>query len=163
MNIRKATRSDIVAIHRLAHEIWWPTYQSILPAHQIEFMLDKMYSIKSLQEQFTIGITFLIAEDQNEAPAGFASFSPSDESLSTYKINKLYILPEKQRIGLGRLLITNIVTRVKQEGGKVLELNVNRNNPAVNAYKKFGFEIFAEVDIPYFQYILNDYVMRMPI
>ncbi|MGV3510078.1 MAG: GNAT family N-acetyltransferase [Sphingobacteriaceae bacterium] len=163
MNIRKATPFDIVAIHQLAHKIWWPTYQPILPAHQIEFMLDKMYSIKSLQEQFDEGITFLIVIDQNDVPIAFASFSLSDEFLSVYKIHKLYILPEKQGIGLGRLLLTNIVTDVKQRDGKVLELNVNRNNPAVNAYKKFGFEIFAEVDIAYFKYTLNDYIMRMPI
>ena len=44
-----------------------------------------------------------------------------------------------------------------------LELNVNRANPALGFYTKLGFEISETVDIPYYQFILNDYVMRKAI
>jgi len=31
---------------------------------------------------------------------------------------------------------------------------------ALNFYKKVGFEIFKEEDIPYYQYWMNDFILR---
>jgi ribosomal protein S18 acetylase RimI-like enzyme len=42
-------------------------------------------------------------------------------------------------------------------------LNVNRNNEAKEFYKKLGFKIIREEDIPIGQYWMNDYVMRLTI
>lgn len=159
MNIRPADSKDIPAIHQLSNKIWRATYTGILPAEQIDFMLNKMYSHESLQSQMNEGITFIIVE--TDRPIAFASYSLSDQEQSIYKIHKLYILPEEQGKGIGTLLTNFVKEDVKMKGAKILELNVNRNNPAINFYKKYGFEIFEEVDIPYYQYTLNDYVMRM--
>ncbi|MEJ6980953.1 GNAT family N-acetyltransferase [Pedobacter sp. P351] len=160
MNIRLASSNDIFLIHQLANAIWHSTYKSILPIEQIEFMLSKMYSIESLQSQLDEGITFIFAEAEGKALA-FASYSLSDSQQFIYKIHKLYILPEEQGKGLGTHLTNFIKRDARAKGGKILELNVNRNNPAQNFYRKYGFEVFEEVDIPYYQYTLNDYVMRM--
>ena len=159
MTIRSATITDIPAIYRLAHEIWWPTYQSFISAEQITFMLAEMYSIEMLEEQFKEGIGFLLAE-RDEEHIGFAAYSLSEPENNVFKLHKLYILPSEQGKGTGKKLIEYIADLSKLKGGKVLELNVNRSNPALNFYKKIGFEIYQTVDIPYHQFTLNDYVMR---
>lgn len=160
MNIRPAGSKDIPAIHQLSNKIWRATYTGILSAEQIDFMLNTMYSHESLQSQLNEGITFIIVETE-ERPVAFASYSLSDHEQSIYKIHKLYILPEEQGKGIGTLLTNFVKEDVKMKGAKVLELNVNRNNPSINFYKKYGFEVFETVDIQYYQYTLNDYVMRM--
>lgn len=160
MSIRTASSKDIFLIHKLANTIWHSTYKTILPSEQIEFMLSKMYSIESLQSQIDEGITFIFAEEESK-PLAFASYSLSDSQQFIYKIHKLYILPEEQGRGLGTQLTNFIKSDALARGAKILELNVNRNNPASNFYRKYGFEIFEEVDIPYYQYTLNDYVMRL--
>ena len=160
MNIRVANSGDISAIHLLAHKIWPASYKDILAEDQIELMLDKMYSHESLHSQMDEGIVFLIVELEGR-PIAFASYSLSDQTQSIYKIHKLYLLPEVQGKGIGALLTNFIKDDVIARGAKILELNVNRNNPAYNFYMKYGFEIFKEVDIQYYQYTLNDYVMRM--
>ncbi len=44
---------------------------------------------------------------------------------------------------------------------KMVELNVNRQNKAVDFYKNIGFKIIKEVDIPIGEgYFMNDYVMQ---
>ena len=48
---------------------------------------------------------------------------------------------------------------VKKLGGENLTLNVNRGNKARYFYEKVGYQIIEEVDIPYFDFILDDYIM----
>lgn len=162
MHVRKATKQDILLIKELAEKTWWPTYTDVISEEQINFMLDDMYSAESLEKQMESGIGFLIAEREN-IPVGFASYSQSDKDKLVFKIHKLYILPSEQGKGTGKELIEHISASAKQLGGNTLELNVNRGNKAKNFYLKSGFSIFRIVDIPYNQFVLNDYVMRKDI
>jgi len=155
--IRIAGDSDIITIHQLAEEIWWPTYQDILSEEQIRFMLDDMYSLSALQKQMGDGATFVIAEDESQAIA-FGSYSFID---SLCKIHKLYISPSQQGKGLGKRLLNFIKGEAIKAGCNELELNVNRNNKALQFYLKEGFSILKEVDIPYYTFTLTDYVMQM--
>ncbi len=159
MTIRHATSTDIPAIHQLANEIWWLTYRDFISEEQIMFMLAEMYSVEKLEEQFKSGIDFLLAEYDKQA-IGFASYSLTEEENKVFKLHKLYVLPAEQGNGTGKNLIEYIARLSKEKGGKILELNVNRSNPAFGFYKKTGFELYQTVDIPYYHFVLNDYIMR---
>ncbi len=159
MLIRPATHTDIPKIHRLANEIWPPTYRDVISAEQISFMLKNMYSEDALKSQMSEGVSFLIGE-RNAVPVAFAGFSLTEPKERIFKLQKLYILPSEQGNGLGKKLIEHVAGLVQTQGGKILELNVNRGNPAFGFYKRLGFEIYQIVDIPYYQFVLNDYVMR---
>lgn len=159
MFIRPATETDISTIHKLANEIWWPTYRDVISAEQISFMLQKMYSEEALKIQMDEGISFLIGENGG-VPVAFAGFNLTEPEEQVFKIQKLYLLPSEQGKGSGKRLIKHIADLCKARGGKILELNVNRGNPAFGFYKRIGFEIYQTVDTPYYQFELNDYVMR---
>jgi len=157
MRIRKATEEDITAITELAEKIWWPTYRNIISEEQISFMLKDMYSEESLKKQLVSGVDFILAEKENLAVA-FAGFSLIEPEV--YKLHKLYVLPSEKGNGTGKNLIEYITDLAREQGGKILELNVNRGNSASEFYKKVGFEIYRTVDISYHHFILNDYIMR---
>ena len=157
MRIRKGTEEDITAITELAEKIWWPTYRNIISEEQISFMLKDMYSEESLKKQLVSGVDFILAEKENLAVA-FAGFSLIEPEV--YKLHKLYVLPSEQGNGTGKNLIEYITDLAREQGGKILELNVNRGNSASEFYKKVGFEIYRTVDISYHHFILNDYIMR---
>ena len=159
MIIRKATDSDIQAINELAEKIWWPSYRNIISDEQISFMLNDMYSSESLREQMNSGIEFLLVE-RDKLPLAFAGFSETDTKNQVFKLHKLYVLPTEQGRGTGRKLIEHVSSLAKAKGGKILELNVNRGNPAHHFYRKIGFDIYQTVDISYHHFILNDYIMR---
>lgn len=159
MIIRQATDSDIQAINELAEKIWWPSYRNIISDEQISFMLNDMYSSESLREQMNSGIEFLIVE-RDKLPLAFAGFSETDTKNQVFKLHKLYVLPTEQGQGTGRKLIEQVSSLAKAKGGKILELNVNRGNPAHHFYRKIGFDIYQTVDISYHHFILNDYIMR---
>ncbi len=159
MIIRKAAESDIPAISELAEKIWWPSYRNIISDEQISFMLNEMYSAKSLVEQMHSGVEFMIVERDN-LPLAFAGFSETDTENQVFKLHKLYVLPTEQGRGTGRKLIEHVSSLAKAKGGNILELNVNRGNPAHHFYSKIGFDIYQTVDINYHHFVLNDYVMR---
>ncbi len=159
MKIRIATKLDIPVISELAEKTWWPSYSQIISDEQIGFMLQDMYSAESLLEQMNAGIEFLIVERENMA-LGFAAYSLVDTQNQVFKLHKLYVLPSEQGLGTGKKLIDEVSSSAKLKGGKILELNVNRGNPAQHFYKKMAFDIYQTLDINYHHFVLNDYVMR---
>ncbi|MDO1448018.1 GNAT family N-acetyltransferase [Rhodocytophaga aerolata] len=158
--IKKANESDVPVIIDLAKATWEPTYQGILSKAQIDFMFNEMYAPAALKNQMvSLGHTFLILYIQNK-PAGYASYSVKPENDTVYKLQKLYLLPELHGKGIGKLLIKAVEDKVQEEGGKTLELNVNRYNPARAFYERVGFVFYKEEDIPIGDFWMNDFVMR---
>jgi ribosomal protein S18 acetylase RimI-like enzyme len=66
--------------------------------------------------------------------------------------------------GLGRLLIYDVIGRIKPAGGRSLQLNVNRHNKAVGFYRNMGFTILKEelLDIGG-GHFMDDYVLEIKI
>lgn len=77
------------------------------------------------------------------------------------RLNTIYLLPEAQGKGLGKLLIDAVVGCAKDNNSKVLSLNVNRFNKAVSFYQKQGFEIVEKEDIELDHgYLMKDYKLE---
>ncbi|HEY9044959.1 MAG TPA: GNAT family N-acetyltransferase [Ohtaekwangia sp.] len=160
ISIRNAGIADISIIQDLAEKTWWPTYSSLLTDEQIRFMLDAIYSHDALKKVMEEGSQqfLLLADEQGDQ--GFASYGPRKEDPAIYKLHKLYVLPNNQGKGYGRLLIDEVTNRIKQHNGYTLELNVKRDNPAITFYEKMGFTKLREEDIPIGPYWMKDFVMR---
>ncbi len=157
MLIRKATQKDIEAIQSISKITWAVTY-TFLPKGQMEYMLDWMYSSKSLQEQMQNGHQFYVAE-VDEVIVGFASIS-KEKCETIFKLNKLYVLPTTQKTGAGKALLQSVVAYAKENNGKEIQLQVNRNNNARDFYLKQGFTILDEADFEIGNgFLMNDYVM----
>ncbi|MFD2514438.1 GNAT family N-acetyltransferase [Pontibacter locisalis] len=159
INIRKATTPDIPVIKILAEETWEPTYSSILSKEQIDYMFDVIYKEEALQKQMQAGQTFLLLYEQDK-PVGFASFSVKDQDEHIFKLNKIYLLPACQGKGYGKLLLGAVEEEVKAQGAHMLDLNVNRYNKAKDFYKRCGYYVYQQEDIPIGPYWMNDYIMR---
>ncbi|MFY7965800.1 MAG: GNAT family N-acetyltransferase [Chitinophagaceae bacterium] len=158
MQIRKATIADIETIQSISKITWEDTY-TFLPNGQMEFMLDWMYSTTSLQQQMQNGHQFFVAEFEDNI-VGFASTSIQESNI--YKLNKLYVLPLTQKTGAGKALLQRVIAFVKENGGKEIQLQVNRNNNAKDFYLKHGFTILYEADFEIGNgYFMNDYVMGL--
>ena len=162
--IRRATPSDCALIYELAKPTWKAAYSEILTEQQMEYMLEMMYSDESLTRQMREGHVFFIGLiDEN--PCGFISFRQSGEKL--YILEKLYVLPQIQGAGIGRFLVEEAEAHIHSlHPGKrfLFELNVNRNNIAVDFYKKIGFHIDREVDEDIGNgFYKNDYIMQKAI
>jgi len=158
--IRPAAENEIGTIRKLAEKIFPPTYQSIVPAGQVDYMMEMMYSTSNLASQMEKGQQFLILYHAGQ-PAGFASYSALDRT-DDFSLNKIYLDYDQQGQGLGRILLFEVIRRVREAGGKKLLLNVNKHNMAAGFYRNLGFTILKEemLDIGG-GYFMDDFIMQL--
>ena len=162
ITIRNATINDIELIRELTFKVWPQTYSSIISKEQIDYMLEMMYSNKSLALQMADGSQFIIVQD-TKRPVGFASYKPV--AINIYKLDKIYILQTQQGKGIGKFVIDYILQQIKDRGAESLQLQVNRNNiNAKSFYEKIGFSIIQEADFEIGNgYFMNDFIMEKKI
>jgi diamine N-acetyltransferase len=157
--VKKVGPEAIPLIQNLANIIWPLTYSELITPQQVDYMMELIYSKPSLQKQIEKGHQFIIAYD-GEKPVAFASYSARENNPSVYKLHKIYILPNQQGKGIGKLLISYITKDIAPV--TALQLNVNRHNKALQFYQRIGFKIISEEDIDIGDgFYMNDYVMEM--
>ena len=162
MQIRRAQLQELPILERLARQIWPSTYAHIISQAQIDFMLDWMYSTKTLQEQAEAGHELYILNTDG-LDIGFMALEwKGQEGVSELKINKLYVLPSLQRNGAGRALVNKAIERAQASTASSIFLQVNKANVAKNFYLKLGFEIREEAVFDIGNgFIMDDYIMAL--
>jgi len=160
MKIAVASKEQLPIIQELAAKIWPVAYGNIISSGQIDYMLNMMYSIPSLEKQLQNNNIFLLAEEDNRF-IGFASYELNFDKSNKTKIHKLYVLPERQCKGIGRQLIDYITHIALENQNQSLHLTVNKNNKATNFYLKNGFEVVEEVVFDIGNgFVMDDYIME---
>ena len=161
VEIIEANAKHIPVIVRIAETTWAATYHAILTPDAMRYMLDTIYGHETLQKVITDGSQkFLLLKDKNGF-AGFAAYGKRPDERGIFKLHKIYVLPENQGNGYGKMLIDAVKKQLAEYEATALDLNVNRHNPAQHFYKKLGFKIIREEDVPVGQYFMNDFVMRL--
>jgi|SRR5450631_2979883 len=162
IEVRIASQEDLWQIHELAELIFPATYENIVSADGIAYMMELFYAPEALRSQQESGQVFLIIYFEGKA-AGYASYTRLNV-LGDFKLNKIYLNNRMQGKGLGRFLLFDVIRRVKSEGGRSLQLNVNRFNKAVGFYRNLGFTKLKEelLDIGG-GHFMDDYVLQIKI
>lgn len=161
--IRKADINDIPAIREMAEVVFRLTYKTILSPEQMEYMMDMMYSEESLARQMTVHNHIFFIEEN----CGYVSFRydrRDENGRDVFHLEKLYVMPAQQGSGLGRMLFERIVSEslAASNGNARIELNVNRQNPAVSFYEHLGMYKDREGDFPIGAgFYMNDYIMAI--
>ncbi len=163
--ITKAGTNDIQMIQSVANIAFPATYSEILSNEQITYMMEWMYSTDSLTRQMNEeGHIYYIAKEDN-LPVGFVSIQQEGKDL--FHLQKIYVLPDKQKKHIGSQLFKKAVQAIRElhpESSCVMELNVNRYNKALDFYKRMGMHIAREGDFPIGNnFFMNDYIMALEI
>ena len=154
-------KEEIFLVHKLAHDIWPKAFRNIISSDQINYMLDWMYDINTLEEQVQTGHLFYVVKEDGIAK-GFIGLEPNYPDIEILRIHKFYVLPECQGKGMGRVLFNKAVDVAFDLDLSTLHLNVNRFNPSVEFYKHLGFKVVAEEDIDIGRdYFMEDYIMEL--
>lgn len=156
LKFRKAIQSDVVLIAQLADSIWRKHYISIITMEQIDYMLDLMYSPKSLTKQLNDGHEFTLVYS-GEKPIGYISLNTNDGK--NYFLHKFYIEVEDQGKGIGSELLIHVIEQMPNV--ESIELFVNRENfKTVNFYFKHGFVIKNVINQDIGNgFYMNDFIM----
>jgi GNAT superfamily N-acetyltransferase len=158
--IKPITYKDLEIVSALAYKIWPVVYKEMISQDQISYMLNWMYARETLQHAHISGDFFYSYYHEEEA-VGFIHLHPNQ---NTMKLQKIYILPEYQKLGIGKIFIGFCERLCRDKRFEELELQVNRENSAVNFYLKNGFTIIKEEDFDIGNgFLMNDFIMKKKI
>jgi len=169
IEIRRAGKVELQVIHEMAEVVFRETYKSILSPEQMEYMMDWMYSLPNLEKQVAQGHIYYVAWAGQE-PLGYLSVRKDcvdPDGTEVWHLEKIYVMPSAQGTGLGQKLIETAKQHVRDNKSAAkarIELNVNRNNPAVGFYKHQGLTILRQGDFPIGNgFYMNDYIMGIDV
>ncbi|KRB55721.1 GNAT family N-acetyltransferase [Flavobacterium sp. Root186] len=161
ITISEAGLNDIKIIQEITNITWPITYGEILSQTQLDYMLGLFYSDEALSKQIENKEQLFYLISDSESTIGFIGIEHNYKNEAITKIHKIYLLPETQGKGYGKIVFESIEKLALENNSKALLLNVNRFNTALNFYKKLGFEIKETVDIEIGNgYLMEDYVME---
>jgi sugar lactone lactonase YvrE/ribosomal protein S18 acetylase RimI-like enzyme len=160
--IRRAEATDLSKVETVARATWGVAYAGIIPDDVQRRLLDSWYSLPSLSRALaTNGSSFFVAESGGEV-IGFAQFvRRSSESV---ELTRIYVLPDRQRSGIGMRLLDAGLAEFTEEGVKQVTVQVERDNRnGRRFYERVGFAEPRELthDVQGFGLALVEY--RRPI
>ncbi len=160
MTLSIASKEELPIVRDLAYKIWPDTYGPTHTQAELDYMLTKFYAVKSLEGQLDKGHVFVLAKE-NGVHLGFVSYEINSENTTKTKIHKLYVLPETQGKGIGKMLVDYVKKEALSNRNSALFLNVNKLNKAQYFYTKYGFSITQDIIIDIGNgYVMDDYVME---
>lgn len=156
-----ASLDNIADIQAIASVTFPATYSHLISKEQLDWMYDWMYSTESLTQQFKEGHDFQMLSVDGET-VGFISIQKEKDAEYLFYFQKIYLHPKMHKRGLGRVLLEHgfeYVLALGIENPRV-ELHANRENPAVEFYKKLGFDVYYSKDFEVHEgYFMRDHVM----
>ena len=155
---------DIPALIKLAREIWYAHYPSIITVEQIEYMLDQRYTPDVIRAQLASDNVWWDKLLVDGAMVAFAAYELGDDPCAM-KLDKLYVRNDLHGRGYGSLLMRHVEEQARNRGCTRLYLQVNKNNRgAIQAYIKNGFAVSEAAKFEIGRgFYMDDYVMSKDI
>ena len=137
MFVRTASARDIAAVRDLLVATWHDTYDAIYGADRVTAITDEWHSIAALTARLDRPNSEFLVADDGERIAGMAFASVADEG-KTVMLNQLYVLPDRQGMGIGGMLFDEITSCFPDADKVRLEVE-EKNGKAVAFYRALGF------------------------
>lgn len=158
---RVESQEQIDSLCRIARQVWHETYDDLVPAGQVEYMLDKFQSDHAVKDQMkNLNYRYDMIVIGGE-PVGFVGFSPRYEGREEMFLSKVYLLSDYRGNGAVSKAFALVEEETRREGLSRIRLTVNKGNfHAVDVYRHYGFHVAEEVksDIGC-GYVMDDYIM----
>ena len=127
---------QIELVAALACEIWHEYFTPIIGKSQVEYMLEKFQSKKSIEQQIQNGFIYFLMIN-NAEPIGYTGIIIKDRELF---LSKLYVVSAQRNKGFGKQVVVFLEDLALEQGAKKITLTVNKNNSnTIGAYQKMGF------------------------
>ena len=140
MRIRLAQVADLEGIAHLINRNWDEVLAEVHSAAVVSRFRSEM-SIAALREQLC-SKTILAADDAGTVVATGALADFPSEGRAKPCISNLFVAPERQREGLGALLMQHLLALARQRS--ITVLHVPSSRIAVAFYTRFGFTVDTE-------------------
>jgi len=155
----KATTSEhFTTVEMLAEAVWREHYTSIIGKPQVDYMLNKFQSAKTIKQQVLEGYHYYILMFDNKA-VGYIAIKKEDQDLF---LSKIYLLKSQRGKGFGKSAMVFIENKANEWGCNSISLTVNKGNTnSIKAYENLGFKHLGAIVIDIGNgFMMDDYKMK---
>ncbi|HWO99832.1 MAG TPA: GNAT family N-acetyltransferase [Methylococcus sp.] len=155
-----ARPEDAEAIAALALAVFRSDYYStVLRGDEVDYFWNRMYRPEILRAEMARGVSYekILRQDRM---IGFLS-CVMDRASQRLRLGKLYLLPEHQGLGIGKLALRRVQAEARRLGASEVFLYVFRKNwKAIRVYQGAGF-VFQRAERSYTEdgYCYEDYLL----
>jgi len=144
VTIRQWTTADLPAVRQVTWTTWLDAYSSFIPETDIRQYFDEYYTLDALTQLFHAPLTNGFVAEVDGRIVGYVKTKFNKEENRFY-VSSLYILPDRQGMGLGGKLMVAAEALAKTLGADATWLGVmTQNTPALEWYKRHGFTFVEE-------------------
>ena len=164
-NIRIREISDageLKIVSSLAWKIFPRTYEGLIPAEQIPYMMRLMYGDEVMRKELAAGVKFAVIADAG-VPIGYVSWHlADDDGLRIMRLEKIYLDFAYHGRSVGNMGIAHVIDAARKADASYVSLNVNKQNlRAQKAYIRAGFYRWrSEKEAVGNGFFKDDYIMR---
>ena len=166
--LRKAIPDDAYWICFVNAHTWYTTYKWLIPDKFLENRINSIEEkAEKVRELIKNGGKYLVVENTDKKEIIWMLIywpSRNQNYPNSWEINAIYILPEYQKLGIGKKLFLAWIGELIKLWYNDMIINVLKWNNAINFYKKYGGvvvwersdeigEIIIYEDILYFENI----------
>ena len=138
--IRKAGVADAAAIAKVHVDTWRSSYRGIVPDSVLDGLSYDDREARWRERLSGRGRGFLVAEDDAGDVVGFAWGGPQRSGVPEYagEFYALYVLPDRQRQGVGRLLTASVAGELVERGMRSMLVWALADSPYRRFYESLG-------------------------
>lgn len=137
MFVRTASERDLENIKALLAETWHATYDAIYGIERVNQITTEWHSLAALKARLTRPNSEFLVADDGKKIAGMA-FAAATSGSKIVVLYQLYVRPEYQRAGIGRMLLDEIEQSFPEAHSIRLEVE-EANVQALGFYLANGF------------------------
>lgn len=155
-------KQDYPELSALTKEIWQDAYAEILSQNQIDYMLDRMYALSTIEKQIDDLEIWEMVRNEKEELIGYLHFYPKNGMAF---LSKIYLSKKYWNKNISTLLMKRVIDFAKQNHLHSIQLTVNKFNiRAQRFYEKMNFQRREEkvFDIGN-GYVMDDYIYQKEI
>ena len=158
MELKKAFRKNITELKTICIDAYSMNFHSHWNDGGLEWYLDKEFSEERLISDLSdTNIEYYFIEN-NGKWVGFIKIRNNSSSVFNMKnsveLEKIYILPKYQGMGIGKFALNEIIKKIEERGkGNLFLCVIDTNENAIAFYEKLGFKFHSKttLDVPYFK------------
>jgi ribosomal protein S18 acetylase RimI-like enzyme len=166
--IRPAKYTDVDELSLFATKAFYDAYDWYNTKENMQNYVNEYFTPEKLRGEISDpDCVYLIAEENNKI-IGYAKLGKMNNQTelkeSHSEIERIYVDSSLQRMGTGRKLIEEIIRYAQLRGSEFIWLGVwQKNEKAVNFYKKYRFEIFGVTEFVLGSDVQQDFMMKLKI
>ena len=156
--LKPEDEAGIAEMSAMATEIVREHFDPIIGKAQNDYMLQKFQTVDAIRDQLAHGYQYYFVLEAGHR-VGFLAFYPREEVMY---LSKLYLYKTERWKGYSRQMVDFVAGKARNAGLPAIELNVNRDNSAVHAYEKLGFQMIrTEKNDIGEGFFMDDFVFRL--